>query len=78
MTKIPNESDVEIDLLQKNIFGVMTSKSSKILIGRCSIFNRKKSRTVSDNTIQAEGLGDFFKNLSKRQTNESKKMTKAC
>ena len=34
--------------------------------------------TVSDNTIQAKGIGDFFKNLSKRQTNVSKKMTKAC
>ena len=27
--------------------------------------NRKKSMIVSDNTIQAEGLGEFFKNLGK-------------
>ena len=31
---------------------------------------------VSDNTIQAEGLGDFFKNLGKKGLNESKKMAK--
>ena len=28
---------------------------------------------VSDNTIQAEGLGDFFKNLGKKGPNLSKK-----
>ena len=32
--------------------------------------------TVSDNTIQAEGLGDFFKNLGKKGPNVSKKMAK--
>ena len=47
------------------IYGVITSKGSKVLIGYCSICNRKKSMTVSDNTIQAEGLGSFFKNLGK-------------
>ena len=31
---------------------------------------------VSDNTIQAEGLGDFFKNLRKKGLNVSKKMAK--
>ena len=31
---------------------------------------------VSDNTIQAGGLGDFFKNLGKKGLNASKKMTK--
>ena len=31
---------------------------------------------VSDNTIQAEGLGDFFKNSSKKGLNVSKKMAK--
>ena len=29
---------------------------------------------VSDNVIQAEGLGDFFKNLGKKGLNVSKKM----
>ena len=32
--------------------------------------------TVSDNTIQAEGLSDFFKNSGKRGLNVSKKTTK--
>ena len=45
----------------KNNYGDITSKGSKVLIGYCSICNRKKSMTVSDNTIQAEGLGSFFK-----------------
>ena len=31
---------------------------------------------VSDNTIRAEGLGDFFKNLGKKGLNVSKKMAK--
>ena len=31
---------------------------------------------VSDNVIQAGGLGDFFKNLGKRGLNVSKKMAK--
>ena len=47
----------------KNIYGDITSKGSKALIGYCSVCNRKKSMTVSDDTIKAEGLGDFFKNL---------------
>ena len=32
--------------------------------------------TVSDDTIKAEGLGDFFKNLGKKGLNVSKKMAK--
>ena len=60
----------------KNIYGNVTSKGSKVLIGYCSICNRKKSMTVSDNTIKAEGLGDFFKNLGKKGLNVSKKMAK--
>ena len=47
----------------KNIYGDITSKGSKVLIGYCSICNRKKSMTVSDNTIKDEGLSSFFKNL---------------
>ena len=59
------------------IFGDITSKGAKVLIGYCSICNRKnKSMTVSDNTIKAEGLGDFFKNLGKKVLNVSKKMAK--
>ena len=45
----------------KIIYADMTPKGSKVLIGYCSVCNRKKSMTVSDDTIKAEGLGDFFK-----------------
>ena len=59
-----------------NIYGSITSKNSKVLIGNCSICNRKKSMTVSGDTIKAEGLGDFFKNLGKKGLNVSKKMAR--
>ena len=60
----------------KNTYGDITSRGSKVLIGYFSICNRKKSMTVSDNTIQAECLGDFLKNLGKKGLNVSKKMSK--
>ena len=65
----------------KNIIGEITlnkktSRDIELLVGQCSIFNRKKSMIVSDNTIQAERLGDFFKNLGKKGLNVSKKMAK--
>ena len=53
-----------------------TGKEVRLLIGRCSICNRKKSMVVSDNVTRAEGLGDFFKNLRKKGLNVSKKMAK--
>ena len=53
-----------------------TGREIKLLVGHCLICNRKKSMIVSDNTIQAEGLGDFFKNLGKKGLNVSKKMAK--
>ena len=60
----------------KNIYGDIISKGSKILIGYCSICNRKKSMTVSDNTVLAEGLSEFFKNRGKKGLNVTKKMAK--
>ena len=60
----------------KNICGDITSKGSKVLINYCSVCNRKKSVTVIDDTIKAEGLGDFFKNLGKKGLNVSRKMAK--
>ena len=56
------------------IYADITSKESKVLIGFCSICNRKKSMTVSDNTIKAEGLGSFFKNLGKISVKADKKL----
>ena len=54
----------------KNISGEITinkktNKEIKLLVGKCMVCNRKKSMIVSDNTIKAEGLGSFFKNLGK-------------
>ena len=63
----------------KNITGDITSnkktgKQIKLLVGQCSICNKKKSMIVSDNVIQAEGLGDFFKNLGKLSARAGKKL----
>ena len=58
------------------IYYDITSKVSKVLIGFCSKCLRKKSMTVSNINIQAEGLFDFFKNLGKKRLNASKNMTK--
>ena len=52
----------------KNIFGYITSKGSWVVIGYCSLHSTKKSMTVSDNTIQVDGFGDFFGNLGKKKT----------
>ena len=40
-----------------------TGREIKLLVGKCIKCDGKKSMIVSDNTIQAEGLGDFFKKL---------------
>ena len=58
------------------ICGDITSKGNEVFIGFCSKCQRKKSMTVSDNTIKAENLGDFFKNQVKKGLNASKKMAK--
>ena len=54
----------------KNIVGEITSNKKtgeeiKLLVGKCVVCNKRKSMIVFDNTIQAEGLGDFFKKLGK-------------
>ena len=58
------------------IFIDITSKGSKVLIGYCSVCNRKKSMTVSDNTIKPEGLGSLFQNLGKISSKAGKKLAK--
>ena len=65
----------------KDIFGDVTNnkktgKEVKLLVGKCVICNRKKTMIVSDNVIQAEGLGDFFKNLGKVSSKAAKKLAK--
>ena len=66
----------DTDLPQKNFSGDITSKGSRLKIGYCSICNRTKSMTVSENTVIAEGLGDFFKNLGKKNLKTSEKLAK--
>ena len=53
-----------------------TGKDTKLLVGKCVICNRKKSIIVGDNTIKAEGLGSFFKNLGKISAKAGKKLAK--
>ena len=45
------------------IRGAITSKGTKMLKGNCVLCRRNKSMTVSDATIEAEGLKDFFKSV---------------
>ena len=52
-----------------NISGAITSKGSKMLRGSCTKCRRNKSMTVSDATIEAEGLKDFFKSIGKATVN---------
>ena len=65
----------------KNITGEITvnkrtGKQIKLLVGKCVTCDRKKSMIVSNNSFQAEGLGDFFRNLGKKGLNVSKKWQK--
>ena len=46
-----------------NISGAITSKGTKMLKDNCFKCKRNKSMTVSDATIEAEGLKDFLKVL---------------
>ena len=59
-----------------NIYGDITSKCSKVLIGFFSMCIRKKSMTVIDIIIQAKTFNDFFKNLGKKGLNVTKNMAK--
>ena len=56
-----------------NIRGSITSKGTKMLKGNCVKCRRNKSMTVSDATIEAEGLKDFFKSVGRATVNFGKK-----
>ena len=51
-----------------------TGAPVKLLRGNCSSCKRNKSLIVSDQTIQAEGLGNFFKHLGSAAKNVGKKI----
>ena len=57
-----------------NISGAITSKGTKMLKGNCVKCKRNKSMTVSDATIEAEGLKDFFKSVGRATVNFGKKV----
>ena len=50
-----------------------TGMPVKRLRGTCSSCKRNKSLIVSDQTIQAEGLGDFFRGIGKAAKSVGKK-----
>ena len=51
-----------------------TGAAVKLLRGTCSTCKRNKSLIVSDQTIQAEGLSDFFRGIGKAAKNVGKKI----
>ena len=57
-----------------NIRGAITSKGTKMLKTYCVLCRRNKSMTVSDATIEAEGLKDFFKSVGRATVNFGKKV----
>ena len=57
-----------------NIRGVVTAKGTKMFKGSCAMCRRKKSMTVSDATIAAERLKDFFRSVGKATVNFGKKV----
>ena len=57
-----------------NIRGFITSKSTKMSKGKCVKCKRNKSMTVSDATIEAEELKDFFKIVDRATDNFGKKV----
>ena len=53
-----------------------TGMPVKLLGGTCSTCKRNKSPIVSDQTINGEGLGDFFKHLGKATAKAAKNIGK--
>ena len=67
------------DTVGEITFNKKTDRETKVLVGKCMVCNKEKSMIVSDNTIKAEGLGDFFKNLGKKGLNVyQKRWQKTC
>ena len=57
-----------------NIGGIVSTKGTKMLKCNCVKCRRNKSMAVSDATIGAEGLKDFFKRVGKATVNFGKKV----
>ena len=54
--------------------GISMGRPVKIIRGNCMICSRNKGLIVSDRTMNAEGLGDFFKHLGSAAKNVGKKI----
>ena len=52
-----------------------TGAAVNLLRGTCSTCKRNKSLIVSDQTIQSEGLGDFFRGIGKAAKSVGKKIS---
>ena len=63
-------------MLLRQHFEKKTGREIKILFGKSSICKNEKVIFVSDNKIQAEGLGDFSNNLGKRSDTACKTLAK--
>ena len=63
-------TNIRGDIIQNKKTGMPV----KLLRGTCSTCKRIKSLVVSDQTIAAEGLGDFFKHIGKAAKNVGKKI----
>ena len=57
-----------------NIRGVISAKGTKMLKFNCVKCKRNKTMTVSDATIEAEGLKYFFKSVGRATVNFGKKV----
>ena len=56
-----------------NMRGLLTAKGTQMLKNNCIKCKRNKSMTLSDATIEGEGLNDFFKVLLKSHYTLNKK-----
>ena len=57
-----------------NFHGFISAKGTKMLKCNCVKCRRNKSMTVSDATIEAEGLKGFFKIVGRATVNNGKKV----
>ena len=70
----PSQHTATNNIKPKVTYNKKTGKEVKLFEGKCSQCKRTKTRIVSDNTIEAEGLQDFFKGLGKAAKNMGKKI----
>ena len=69
-----HHTSTTVDIKPKITYNKKTNKEIKLFEGKCSQCKRTKTRIVSDNIIEAEGLQDFFKGLGKAAKNIGKKI----